>query len=142
MNTRSARVSLLILARYSSEVAAFQTLRVVRVSAASASTSSVHMTPKQKSTWTAADEAQAKEARSKLQVWPLDEYNAALLNQVHPIDFESSEPPHEIYDLIAVGAGAGGLVSSKQAARRGAKSAMISEKSCWRGLFKRWMCTE
>ncbi len=121
------------------------------------------MIPKQKSTWTASDEAQAKEARSKLQVWPLDEYNAALLNQVHPIDFESSEPPHEIYDLIAVGAGAGGLVSSKQvsekhmsaiklysasrtcpvesisttfvvpvivtrkAARRGAKSAMISE---------------
>jgi hypothetical protein len=76
------------------------------------------MTPKQKSTWTAADEAQAKEARSKLQVWPLDEYNAALLNQVHPIDFESSEPPHEIYDLIAVGAGAGGLVSSKQVSEK------------------------
>jgi hypothetical protein len=28
--------------------------------------------------------------------------------------------------LIAIGAGAGGLVSSKQSARRGAKSAMIS----------------
>jgi pyruvate/2-oxoglutarate dehydrogenase complex dihydrolipoamide dehydrogenase (E3) component len=33
----------------------------------------------------------------------------------------------EIYDLIAMGAGAGGLVSSKQSARRGAKSALISE---------------
>lgn len=33
-----------------------------------------------------------------------------------------------LYDLIAIGAGAGGLVSSKQSARRGAKSAMISEK--------------
>jgi len=32
-----------------------------------------------------------------------------------------------VYDLIAIGAGAGGLVSSKQSARRGAKSAMISE---------------
>jgi hypothetical protein len=33
-----------------------------------------------------------------------------------------------VYDLIAIGAGAGGLVSAKQSARRGAKSAMISEK--------------
>jgi phytoene dehydrogenase-like protein len=32
-----------------------------------------------------------------------------------------------VYDLIAIGAGAGGLVSAKQSARRGAKSAMISE---------------
>jgi pyruvate/2-oxoglutarate dehydrogenase complex dihydrolipoamide dehydrogenase (E3) component len=33
----------------------------------------------------------------------------------------------EVYDLIAIGAGAGGLVSAKQSARRGAKSALISE---------------
>jgi pyruvate/2-oxoglutarate dehydrogenase complex dihydrolipoamide dehydrogenase (E3) component len=32
-----------------------------------------------------------------------------------------------VYDLIALGAGAGGLVSAKQSARRGAKSAMISQ---------------
>ena len=32
----------------------------------------------------------------------------------------------DIYDLIALGAGAGGLVSAKQSARRGAKSALIS----------------
>jgi pyruvate/2-oxoglutarate dehydrogenase complex dihydrolipoamide dehydrogenase (E3) component len=30
--------------------------------------------------------------------------------------------------VAAIGAGAGGLVSSRQSARRGAKSAMISEK--------------
>lgn len=73
------------------------------------------MTPsKRKTAWTPADEAQAKEARSKLDVWPLDEYNALLLNQVHPIDYETTETPHDVYDLIAIGAGAGGLVSSKQ----------------------------
>lgn len=72
------------------------------------------MSTKRKPVWTAADEAQAKEARAKLDVWPLDEYNADLLNQVHPIDYETSEAPHETYDLIAIGAGAGGLVSSKQ----------------------------
>jgi hypothetical protein len=71
-----------------------------------------------------------KEAR-KLEVWPLDEYNAKLLNEVHykePKYQTLKDPPDIEYDLIAVGSGAGGLVSSKQAARRGAKSAMISAK--------------
>ena len=36
-------------------------------------------------------------------------------------------PPAVEYDLIAIGAGAGGLVSAKQSGRRGARSAMISE---------------
>jgi len=76
--------------------------------------------------WTAFDPEQAVEAKERLQVWPLDAYNAELLNEVHPRGFESQEP-YEEYDLIAIGAGAGGLVSSKQSARRGAKSAMISE---------------
>ena len=76
--------------------------------------------------WTANDPEQAEEARNSLQLWPLDTYNAELLNEVHPRNFESQEP-HEEYDLIAIGAGAGGLVSSKQSARRGAKSALISE---------------
>lgn len=119
MNRKEAvsRASLFILARYSVGVASsFQHQFHIATVAASVrvSKSTVHMTPKRKSIWTAADEEQAKEARSKLELWPLDEYNAALLNQVHPIDFESSEPLHEVYDLIAVGAGAGGLVSSKQ----------------------------
>ena len=70
--------------------------------------------------WTAGDTEQAKEAK-KLDVWPLDEANAALLNQVHPRGYVKSNEPHEVYDLIAIGSGAGGLVSSKQAARRGAK---------------------
>ncbi|CAB9508362.1 Dihydrolipoyl dehydrogenase [Seminavis robusta] len=76
--------------------------------------------------WTADDPQDAAQARSKLNVWPLDEHNAVLLNQVHPKEFQDATP-HEEYDLIAIGSGAGGLVSSKQSARRGAKSAMISE---------------
>ena len=76
--------------------------------------------------WIPLDTEQASQARKELDVWPLDEHNAKLLNEVHPINYPSPDP-HEVYDLIAVGAGAGGLVSSRQSARRGAKSAMISE---------------
>lgn len=65
--------------------------------------------------WTAGDAAHAKEAATRLEVWPLDEYNAALLNQVHPRNYgQSTDTPHDVYDLIAIGSGAGGLVSSKQ----------------------------
>lgn len=79
------------------------------------------------SKWIQNDADQAKQARKELGIWPLDEYNAKLLNEVHPLNFVSSFEPHEVYDLIAIGSGAGGLVSSKQTARRGGKSAMISE---------------
>lgn len=83
------------------------------------------------SEWTPGDVDQAKEARTKLEIWPLDEHNAKLLNLVHPYKYETklkdgqNDPP--VYDLIAVGSGAGGLVSSRQSARRGATSALISE---------------
>ncbi|CAE8626656.1 unnamed protein product [Polarella glacialis] len=59
-------------------------------------------------------------------VWPLDEHNAKLLDNVHPRGWQNPQKPDDfVYDLIAVGAGAGGLVSSKQSARRGARSALI-----------------
>ncbi len=69
--------------------------------------------------------------KSQFHVWPLDEYNVQLLNEVHPKTWpsekEENQPKQIIeYDLIAIGAGAGGLVSSRQVARRGGKSAMIS----------------
>ena len=67
------------------------------------------------------------EAARALGVWPLDEYNAALLDEVHPRTWRDPTPP-DVYDLVVVGAGAGGLVSSKQAARRGARSCMVSEE--------------
>jgi len=81
------------------------------------------------SEWIQNDTDQAKEAREDLGIWPLDEYNAKLLNEVHPRSFVTSneDAPYPEYDLIAIGSGAGGLVSSKQTARRGGKSAMISE---------------
>ena len=64
--------------------------------------------------WQAFDLQQEKEARDKLSLWPLDEYNAKTLNQVHPRNYgQSTIEPHEVYDLIALGAGAGGLVSSE-----------------------------
>ena len=78
------------------------------------------------STWSDARSAAATAA--SLGVWPLDEHNAALLDQVRPFVW-SGEPAAgaPTYDLIAIGSGAGGLVSAKQSARRGARSAMISE---------------
>jgi pyruvate/2-oxoglutarate dehydrogenase complex dihydrolipoamide dehydrogenase (E3) component len=78
--------------------------------------------------WSAGDSLHEEQAREELEIWPLDESNVILLNQVHPRTYDINREPHEVYDLIAIGAGAGGLVSSKQSARRGAKSAMISEK--------------
>jgi pyruvate/2-oxoglutarate dehydrogenase complex dihydrolipoamide dehydrogenase (E3) component len=82
--------------------------------------------------WSSQD---AQVAREELNVWPLDEYNLKLLNEVHPKQWISplqQEPDTqnletmEYFDFLAIGAGAGGLVSSRQAARRGAKAAMIS----------------
>jgi len=66
------------------------------------------------SAWTAFDKVQEEEARTRLEIWPLDEENAKLLNEVHPRNYiQSTSTPHEIYDLIAIGAGAGGLVTCK-----------------------------
>lgn len=63
-----------------------------------------------------------------LGVWPLDEHNAKLLDCVHPRGWVNPQKPDDfVYDLIAVGAGAGGLVSAKQSARRGARSALIEQ---------------
>ncbi|KAL3827690.1 hypothetical protein ACHAXA_000563 [Cyclostephanos tholiformis] len=62
---------------------------------------------------------------SSLSIWPLDVNNANLLNEVRHRDYVNPLPLSR-YDMVVIGAGAGGLVSSRQAARRGAKSCMIS----------------
>jgi pyruvate/2-oxoglutarate dehydrogenase complex dihydrolipoamide dehydrogenase (E3) component len=62
-----------------------------------------------------------------LDVWPLDEYNAVLLNEVCPLDNVNSDPPYDEHDLVVIGAGAGVLASSKQPGRHSVKSATISE---------------
>ena len=65
--------------------------------------------------WVLGNDDQAKEAKEELEIWPLDEHNVKLLNEVHPRNFVTSmeDAPHPEYDLIAIGSGAGGLVSSK-----------------------------
>ena len=64
--------------------------------------------------WQTASEEDAAKA---LDVYPLDEHNASLLDAVHPRAWaDSSRPDDFVYDIIAIGAGAGGLVTSKQAA--------------------------
>lgn len=57
-------------------------------------------------------------------VWPLDEYNIALLDNVHPPEW--IDPGYEgVYNLVVIGAGAGGLVTASGAAGVGAKVALI-----------------
>ena len=75
--------------------------------------------------WDPSADADASAAR-QLEIEPLDASNARLLDAVHPRRWTDPSPP-EVYDLVVIGAGAGGLVSAKQAARRGARSCLISE---------------
>jgi len=60
----------------------------------------------------------------KVGVYPLDEHNAKLLDNVHPKKWTDPKPK-ESYNLIAIGAGAGGLVTTAGAAGVGAKVALI-----------------
>jgi pyruvate/2-oxoglutarate dehydrogenase complex dihydrolipoamide dehydrogenase (E3) component len=57
-------------------------------------------------------------------VTPLDEHNATLLDNVHPKKWLDPEPKSS-YNLVVIGAGAGGLVSSAGAAGVGASVALI-----------------
>jgi hypothetical protein len=57
-------------------------------------------------------------------VSPLDEYNARLLDNVHPKKWKDPEPKTS-YNLVAIGAGAGGLVTTAGAAGVGADVALI-----------------
>lgn len=72
-----------------------------------------------------------KDIHAVSQVWPLDEHNATLLNHVHPPDWKDPLPNKgdntSTYDLVVIGAGAGGLVTSAGAAGVGAKVALIEE---------------
>jgi len=49
----------------------------------------------------------------KLHIEPLDDANIKLLNEVHPRNYINPKPL-DVYDLVVIGAGAGGLVSSRQ----------------------------
>jgi pyruvate/2-oxoglutarate dehydrogenase complex dihydrolipoamide dehydrogenase (E3) component len=55
---------------------------------------------------------------------PQDEHNQKLRDYVHPADWPA-DPSSAVYDMVAIGAGTGGLVSSGGAAMLGARSALI-----------------
>lgn len=56
--------------------------------------------------------------------WPMDEENVRLLDNVHPPEWIESDF-RGVYNLVVIGAGAGGLVASSGAAGVGAKVALI-----------------
>jgi pyruvate/2-oxoglutarate dehydrogenase complex dihydrolipoamide dehydrogenase (E3) component len=55
---------------------------------------------------------------------PRDEFNEALLANVHPADWVNPKPKPD-YHLVVIGAGAGGLVSAVGAASLGARVAIV-----------------
>ena len=63
------------------------------------------------------------------QVWPLDEYNTNLLNNVHPPSWQDPNPHNAdgtyTYDMVVIGGGTGGLITAAGSAGVGARVAMI-----------------
>ncbi len=55
---------------------------------------------------------------------PWDQYNQALLANVHPLDWVNPEPASN-YNLVVIGGGTAGLVSAAGAAGLGAKVALV-----------------
>jgi len=63
----------------------------------------------------------------KLNVSPTDSYNAALLSQVRPPEWQNPAPAPR-YDLVVIGGGTAGLVSAAGAAGLGARVALVERK--------------
>ncbi len=61
-----------------------------------------------------------------MKLFPLDEHNEKLLNNVHPESYVNPTPA-PVYNLVVIGAGAGGLVSAAIAASLGGTVALIEE---------------
>lgn len=63
------------------------------------------------------------------QVWPLDEHNTNLLNNVHPPAWVDPNPHNAdgtySYDMVVIGGGTGGLITAAGSAGVGARVAMI-----------------
>src|SRR5512136_1420790 len=55
---------------------------------------------------------------------PKDVHNAALISNVHPLQWQNPEPAPR-YNLVIIGAGTGGLVTAAGAAGLGAKVALV-----------------
>lgn len=64
-------------------------------------------------------------------VWPMDSHNTELLDNVHPPDWNDPKANNSdgssTYDVVVIGAGAGGLVSAGFAGGVGIKVALIEE---------------
>ncbi|KAL3134584.1 class-I pyridine nucleotide-disulfide oxidoreductase [Trebouxia sp. C0009 RCD-2024] len=60
-------------------------------------------------------------------VAPLDEHNVKLLDNVHPIGWKPSASRRKRYNMVVLGAGAGGLVSAAGSAGVGAKVAIVEK---------------
>ena len=82
------------------------------------------------------DAIPAKDEHVASQVWPLDEHNRTLLDNVHPPNWEDPQSSRgsggadiaaTTYDLVVIGAGTGGLVSAAGSAGVGAKVALIED---------------
>ena len=54
----------------------------------------------------------------------IDEHNCTTMDHCRPIKFRDPDP-HEKYDMIAIGAGAGGLVTAIASSLTGGKAAII-----------------
>ncbi len=59
-----------------------------------------------------------------MQLEPWDEWNRALVDQVHPPQWENPRPSGK-YNLVAIGGGSAGLISSLATAGLGGKAALI-----------------
>ena len=70
----------------------------------------------------------SKDTHIASKMWPLDEYNTTLLNHVHPPQWNDPEvTSNDVYDLVVIGGGVGGLISAAGSAGVGAKVALIEE---------------
>ncbi len=61
---------------------------------------------------------------SELRIAPWDEHNQTLVSQVHPPDWKNPIP-RDCYDLVVIGAGTGGLITSLVASSLGARVALV-----------------
>ena len=64
------------------------------------------------------------DAESIVEAQPLDEHNRALVDNVHPQDWENPTPKGR-YHMVVIGAGTAGLVTAVGAAGLGARVALI-----------------
>jgi len=77
-----------------------------------------------KSAASAGKQSKVAYAKEFLEVSPLDKHNVKLLNNVHPASWDDPDVARN-YNLVVLGAGAGGLITSSGAAGVGAKVALI-----------------